>query len=148
MALATRGDVFRTGTSIAGLSDLELFAKHTHKLESRYLDSLVAPSGADQARLLRLRSPIHYRDRLRTPMLILQGLEDTIVPPEQATLMVHALKKKGVPVAYLPFKGEGHMFRKARTWRRALEAELYFYGRILGFTPADRLEPIPIHNLN
>jgi dipeptidyl aminopeptidase/acylaminoacyl peptidase len=80
-------------------------------------------------------------------MILLQGLEDAVVPPSQAEAMVDALRRGGVPFAYLPFAGEQHGFRQAATIERAAEAELYFYGRIFGFEPADDLEEVPIENM-
>jgi dipeptidyl aminopeptidase/acylaminoacyl peptidase len=80
-------------------------------------------------------------------VIFFQGLEDEVVPPNQAETMFEALKKKGVPVAYLPFEGEQHGFRRSENIKRALDGELYFYSRVFGFEPADRIEPIPIENL-
>jgi dipeptidyl aminopeptidase/acylaminoacyl peptidase len=80
-------------------------------------------------------------------VIFFQGLDDKIVPPNQAEEMVAALRAKGLPVAYLAFEGEQHGFRKAETIKRTLEAELYFYGRVFGFTPAGELEPVDIENL-
>jgi dipeptidyl aminopeptidase/acylaminoacyl peptidase len=93
------------------------------------------------------RSPIHFADRLSRPVILFQGLEDKVVPPDQAEVIVEALRRRGVPVAYLPFEGEQHGFRRAENIRRALEAELYFYARILGFELADPVEPVSIDNL-
>ncbi len=93
------------------------------------------------------RSPIHHVDQLSCPVIFFQGLEDQIVPPNQAEAMVAALRAKGVPVAYLAFEGEQHGFRKAENIKRALDAELYFYGRIFGFEPAGDIEPVQIENL-
>ncbi len=139
-------DVFRAGASHYGIGDLEALARDTHKFESRYLDQLVGPYPA-QAALYRERSPIHHTQGLSCPVIFFQGLEDRVVPPNQAEAMVQALRVKGVPVAYLPFAGEQHGFRQAHNMRRALEAELVFYGRVFGFTPAGDLEPVPIDNL-
>jgi dipeptidyl aminopeptidase/acylaminoacyl peptidase len=139
-------DVFAAGTSYYGVADAEALAKDTHKFESRYLDSLIGPY-PKEAELYRQRSPIYFTDRLSSPMLILQGLEDKVVPPSQAEEMVEALRKKGLPFAYIAFEGEQHGFRKAENIRRALEAELYFYAKVFGFEPADDIEPIPIENL-
>lgn len=139
-------DVFRAGVSYFGLSDLATFVTETHKFESRYLEGLVGPY-PDAAELYRSRSPIHHTDRLSCPVLFLQGLDDKIVPPNQAELMVSALEQKGIPVAYIAFEVEGHGFRKAANQQRALEAELCFYGRIFGFEPADPVPPLPITNL-
>lgn len=139
-------DVFRAGASHYGIGDLEALAKDTHKFESRYLEKLVGPYPARRD-LYVARSPIHHIDRLARPVIFFQGLEDKVVPPEQAETMVAALRAKGLPVAYVPFAGEQHGFRRAENIVAALEGELYFYGRVLGFTPADALAPIPIDNL-
>lgn len=136
-------DEFATGASYFGVADTETLATDTHKFESRYLDGLIGPY-PERADLYRERSPIHFVDRLRSPVILFQGLDDEVVPPNQAETMVAALKRNGVPHAYLAFEGEAHGFRRAETEVRCLEAELYFYGRILGFEPADELEPVEI----
>jgi len=136
-------DEFATGASYYGVADTETLATDTHKFESRYLDSLIGPY-PERADLYRERSPIHFVDQLRVPVILFQGLDDEVVPPSQAKTMVGALRRNGVPHAYLSFEGEAHGFRRAETELRCLEAELYFYGRILGFTPADELEPVEI----
>ena len=146
LAALTFRDVFRAGASLYGISDLETLTTDTHKFESRYLDRLVGPLPEARS-VYRDRSPIHYTDRLSAPVIFLQGLEDKVVPPDQAEKMVATLRRKGLPVAYLAFEGEQHGFRQAATIRRALEAELYFYGRIFRFAPADSLPAIPIENL-
>jgi dipeptidyl aminopeptidase/acylaminoacyl peptidase len=138
-------DDFAVGSSLYGVADLEALAKDTHKFESRYLDLLVGPYPEARATYVE-RSPIHHTDRLETPLVIFQGLEDEIVPPAQAEMMVDALRAKGVPFAYLPFAGEQHGFRQAANIRRVLEAELYVFGHILGFTPDDELEPVEIEH--
>jgi dipeptidyl aminopeptidase/acylaminoacyl peptidase len=144
----TRFDVFTAGASLFGLADLETFATGgTHKFESRYLDSLVGPY-PERRDVYRERSPIHHVDALSCPVILLQGLEDVIVPPAQADIIVEALRRKGLPFAYLAFEGEQHGFRKAKNIIRAEEAELYFYGRVWGFTPADQIEPVEIENLD
>jgi len=137
---------FAAGTSSYGVTDLEALARDTHKFESRYLDTLVGPYPELRDRYVE-RSPIHHVDELRTPLLVLQGLEDEIVPPSQAEILVEALRANGVPFAYLAFEGEQHGFRKATTIIRALGAELVFYAGVLGFEPADELEPVDIENL-
>jgi dipeptidyl aminopeptidase/acylaminoacyl peptidase len=139
-------DVFGAGASYFGLSELEVFVGDTHKFESRYLDWLIGPYPECQA-LYRERSPIHFTDRLSCPVIFFQGLEDKVVPPNQAELMVEALRRKGLPVAYIPFEGEQHGFRRAENIKRALDAELDFYSRIFGFALADPVEPAPIENL-
>ncbi|MFN8163331.1 MAG: S9 family peptidase [Solirubrobacterales bacterium] len=139
-------DDFAAGASYYGVADTETLARDTHKFESRYLDGLIGPY-PERADLYRKRSPIHFTERLRSPVIMFQGLEDAVVPPNQAETMVAALKRNGVPHAYLAFEGEQHGFRRAETEVRCLEAELYFYGRILGFEPADALEPVEIDGL-
>lgn len=142
----TFGEVFTAGASYFGVSDVAALAQDTHKFESRYLDSLIGPY-PERADLYRRRSPINAVDRLSCPVIFLQGLEDKIVPPDQAERMVEELRRKGLPVAYLPFAGEQHGFRQAANIQRAAEAELSFYGRIFGFAPAGDIEPVEIANL-
>ncbi len=144
-ALAFR-DTFRAGASHYGVGDLETLARDTHKFESRYLDGLIGPY-PERRDLYLERSPIHATDQLSCPAIFLQGLDDKIVPPNQANDMVAALDRKGLPVAHLEFEGEGHGFRRAENIIRALEAELYFYSRVFGFAPHGRLPEIPIRNL-
>jgi dipeptidyl aminopeptidase/acylaminoacyl peptidase len=139
-------DTFKAGASHYGVADLEALARDTHKFESRYLDGLIGPY-PERIDLYTARSPIHHVEGLSCPVIFFQGLEDEIVPPNQAETMVEALRAKGVPVAYLPFEGEQHGFRRAENIKRSLEAELYFYGRIFGFTPADDIEPVEIAGL-
>ncbi|MBN1812827.1 MAG: S9 family peptidase [Anaerolineae bacterium] len=139
-------DVFKAGASYYGVGDLEALAKETHKFESRYLDRLVGPY-PEERDLYVARSPINFTDRLSCPVIFFQGLEDQVVPPNQAEKMVDALRKKGVPVAYLPFEGEQHGFRRAENIRRTMDAELYFYSRIFGFELAEAVEPVKIENL-
>jgi dipeptidyl aminopeptidase/acylaminoacyl peptidase len=140
-------DVFAAGASHFGLSDLVLFVGDTHKFESRYLDSLVGPF-PERRDLYEARSAVHHADRLNCPVIFFQGDEDKIVPPNQAEVLVDALKQKGVPVAYVLFAGEQHGFRKAENIRRSVDGEFDFYSRVFGFDPADELEPVEIHNLD
>jgi dipeptidyl aminopeptidase/acylaminoacyl peptidase len=144
-ALTFRDD-FKAGASHYGISDLEALAKDTHKFESRYLDNLIG-SYPERRDLYIERSPIHHTERLACPMILFQGLEDKVVPPNQAEKMVEAVRAKGLPVAYVAFEGEQHGFRKAENIKRALEAELYFYSRIFGFELSDPVEPVKIENL-
>jgi dipeptidyl aminopeptidase/acylaminoacyl peptidase len=139
-------DIFKAGASYYGIGDLEALAKETHKFESRYLDRLVGPY-PKMRDVYAARSPIHFTDRLSCPVIFFQGLEDQIVPPNQAEMMAEALRKKGLPVAYVPFEGEQHGFRRAESIKRSLGAELYFYSRIFGFELADPVEPVEIENL-
>ena len=128
------------------VSDLEALALDTHKFESRYLDRLIGPY-PERKDLYRERSPIHFSDRLSCPVILFQGLEDKVVPPNQAERMVEALRAKGLPVAYVAYEGEQHGFRRSENIRRSLEAELYFYARIFGFSLGDPVEPVEIENL-
>ncbi len=139
-------DVFKAGASYFGVSDLEAMARETHKFESRYLDRLIGPY-PERRDLYRERSPIHFTDRLSCPVILFQGLEDKVVPPNQAEMIVQALRAMGLPVAYVPFEGEQHGFRRAENIKRSLDAELYFYSRIFGFELADPVEPVPIENI-
>lgn len=146
LSALTFRDVFKAGASYYGISDLEAMTRDTHKFESRYLDSLIGPYPAERDQYLK-RSPIHATDRLSCPLILFQGLEDKVVPPNQAEMMVDALRVKGLPVAYVPFEGEQHGFRRSENIRRSVEAELYFYAQVFGFTPANALEPVVIDNL-
>jgi dipeptidyl aminopeptidase/acylaminoacyl peptidase len=141
LAALTFHDVFAAGASHYGVADLEALALETHKFESRYLDRLIGPY-PEMADVYRDRSPIHHIERCTTPLIVFQGLEDEVVPPAQAEMIVEALAANGVPHAYLPFEGEQHGFRIAANIVRALEAELWFYGRVFGFTPADEIAPV------
>jgi len=144
-ALAFR-DAFKAGASHYGISDLEVFVGDTHKFESRYLDRLIGPY-PERKDLYRERSAIHFTDQLSCPVIFFQGLEDKVVPPNQAELMVEALREKGLPVAYVPFEGEQHGFRRAENIKRSFDGELYFYSRVFGFGLAEPVEPVVIENL-
>jgi dipeptidyl aminopeptidase/acylaminoacyl peptidase len=139
-------DTFKAGASYYGVSDLEVLDKETHKFESHYNVKLIGPY-PERRDLYRERSPIHFADRISCPMIIFQGLEDKIVTPSQAELMVKALQAKGLQYAYLTFEGEQHGFRRKENIKRARDAELYFYSKIFGFKLADHLEPVKIENL-
>ena len=143
LAALARRQVFAAGISRYGVADLEALARDTHKFESRYLDSLIGPY--PEARDVYVeRSPLSHLDGFDRPLLVLQGLEDEIVPPGQAEMIVEALRAKDVPVAYLAFEGEQHGFRRADTIERALQAELYVLARVFGYAPADDLPSVPI----
>ncbi|HSB10756.1 MAG TPA: S9 family peptidase [Blastocatellia bacterium] len=147
LAALTFRDVFKAGASYFGISDLELLEQDCHKFESRYNDSLVGPY-PERADLYKQRSPIHFTDRLSCPIILFQGLEDKVVPPNQAEMMYEAALKKGLPVAYVAFEGEQHGFRKAENIKRSLDGELYFYSRVFGFELAEPVEPVKIENLS
>ena len=144
-ALAFR-EVFAAGCSRYGIADLDALARDTHKFEARYLDGLVGP-WPEAADVYRERSPLTHATELSAPLIIFQGLEDAVVPPNQSEMIVAALDEAGVPVAYLAFEGEQHGFRQAATIRRALEAEASFYAQVLGFELADDVEPVEVRNL-
>ena len=129
--------------STYGVSDLESLALDTHKFESRYLDRLVAPY-SERPELYRSRSPLHNVAAINAPMIFFQGADDQVVPPSQTRRIAAAMRERGVPVASIEFEGERHGFRRAENQIRALNAELAFYGRILGFTPAGDHPPIEI----
>jgi dipeptidyl aminopeptidase/acylaminoacyl peptidase len=139
-------DFFATGASFFGVTDLVDFNQGTHKFESQYDRWLIGPY-PEALETYRERSPANAADDLRVPVLLLQGLDDKIVTPSQADIMVEALRRNGVPFAYIAFEGEGHGFRKAENIRRSYEACLTFFARVWGFEPADELPELPIENL-
>jgi len=139
-------NIFRAGASYYGVSDLEALTKDTHKFESHYLDRMIGPY-PERHDLYRERSPIHFVNQISCPMILFQGLEDKVVPPSQAELMFKALRENGLPVAYIPFDGEQHGFRRAENIKRSLDAELYFYSKIFSFKIVDSVEPVQIENL-
>jgi dipeptidyl aminopeptidase/acylaminoacyl peptidase len=143
LAALTFTDTFAAGASIYGIADLTVLATDTHKFEARYMDSLVGPWPEAEALYVE-RSPLHHIEQLARPVIVMQGLDDRVVPPKQAELIVEQLALRGVPHTYLPFEGEGHGFRKAATIRRALEAELSFYAQVLGFDHPDDIEPVEV----
>ena len=135
--------VFAAGASRYGIADLAALATDTHKFEARYMDSLVGLY-PEEAEVYEARSPIHFVDNFEAPMIVLQGAEDVVVPPNQAEMIVAALEQRSVPVAYLLFEGEQHGFRKAENIVAALEAELSFFAQVLGFDLADDISPVVI----
>jgi dipeptidyl aminopeptidase/acylaminoacyl peptidase len=145
LALATR-DEFAAGISAFGVADLELLFSDTHKFELHYDHSLVGPY-PESKQLWRERSPINHADGISAPLLLHQGLDDKVVPPSQAEAIVAALKRRGIPHAYIAYDGEGHGFRRADSQRRMFEANLSFMAQVFGFAPADELEPLAIENL-
>jgi dipeptidyl aminopeptidase/acylaminoacyl peptidase len=144
-ALAFR-DVFAAGISEYGIGDLETLARDTHKFEARYMDRLVGPY-PEAAATYRERSPVHHLDEITCPVLVLQGLDDKVVPPSQAEAIVAALAANRIPHAYLGFVGEGHGFRGATAIKASLEAGLAFLGAVFDFTPADDVAPLDLHGL-
>ena len=139
--------VFSAGASHYGISDLEALERDMHKFESKYSDRLIGPY-PERKDLFVERSPINHVENLSCPVIFFQGLDDKVVPPNQAEMMVNALRRKKLPVAYVTFEGEQHGFRKAENIKRCFEAEIYFYSKVLGFPLADKIEPVPIENLS
>lgn len=146
LSALTFRNVFKAGASHYGVSDLGALVRDTHKFESRYLDNLIGPY-PERADLYHERSPINFTHQLSCPVIFFQGLEDKVVPPNQAEMMVEALRAKNLPVAYVAFEGEQHGFRRAENIKRALDGEIYFYSRVFNFELADRVEPVLIENL-
>jgi dipeptidyl aminopeptidase/acylaminoacyl peptidase len=146
LALAVREE-FAAGTSQFGVADLVTFHEDTHKFESHYDDYLVGPWPA-AIETYRERSPITHADSISRPLLLLQGLDDKVVPPAQAEVIVEALEQRGIPHAYIAFAGEGHGFRKAENQKRALVAHASFLAQVFGFDLADEVEPIEIEHLD
>ncbi|MCC0177577.1 S9 family peptidase [Waterburya agarophytonicola K14] len=146
LAALTFRDTFKAGASYYGVSDLEILAKDTHKFESRYLDRLIGKYPEDKA-IYQERSPIYHVQQLNCPVIFFQGLEDKVVPPNQAEMMFSSIKEKGLPAAYVAFEQEAHGFRIADNIKKALDSEFYFYSQIFGFEPAEAIEPIEIINL-
>lgn len=147
LALLCGSGDFRAGCSLFGVTDIAALARDTHKLESRYMWRLVAP-WPEGAEVYQKRSPINQLDGLRTPLLILQGADDRVVPPDQAEMLADALREQRQPVAMLVFDGEGHGFRQPENLVRALEAEVSFYSQILGLPHPDGVEPVEVENLS
>ncbi len=139
-------DVFAAGASYYGDSNLALSEEETHKFESRYFDSIIGPY-PERRDLYDQRSPVYSAHLIKSPVIFFQGLEDEVVRPNQTELMVQALRDNKVPVAYVPFEGEGHGFKRAENIQRSLDAELYFYSKVFGFELAEPVKPVTIENL-
>ena len=139
-------NTFKAGASYFGVSDLELLAKDTHKFESRYLDTLVGPY-PERLDLYRARSPLYHVDGISAALILFQGMEDKVVPPNQSEKIYESVKTRGIPVAYIAYEWEQHGFRRSENIKRSYEAELYFYSKIFGFDLAEQIDPINIENL-
>ncbi len=129
-ALAFR-DVFQVGVSAYGISDLEILAKETHKFEERYTDGLIGPY-PEMKKVYKERSPIHAVNKIKVPVLLLQGSDDKVVLPNQSEMIFEKLKEKGIPTKFVLFEGEGHGFRQAENIKQALLEEQKFYSEIFG----------------
>ena len=145
VALST-SDVSRAGADYFGISDMTALARDTHKFESRYIDSLIGPLPQAQS-IYDERSPLNHLDGFKAPLIIFQGAEDPIVPPNQSALIAAALRARKVPLAYILYPGEGHGFRKPEHIIDSLQSELSFYGQVFGFTPADQLPKLTVEGL-
>ena len=126
LATLTFTQTFKAGASLYGIGDLETLARDTHKFESRYLDGLIGPYPQCRERYVQ-RSPVHHADQLECPVIFFQGLKDRVVPPNQAQMMVHALRQKGIRAEHITYPEEGHGFKDASVIVHALETELAFY---------------------
>jgi dipeptidyl aminopeptidase/acylaminoacyl peptidase len=146
LAALTFHNYFKAGASYYGVSDLEALARDCHKFESRYLDNLIGPYPAKRDTYL-ARSPLNFIDCLRVPLILFQGMQDRVVPPNQSKAMFDALEAKNLPVAYITFETEQHGFRESANIKHALEAELYFYAKIFKFRGTQTLPPTDIKNL-
>ncbi|KAK6997554.1 Dipeptidyl aminopeptidase BIII [Biomphalaria glabrata] len=147
LACLTFTDTFKAGVSHFGISDLEILMQDTHKFESRYLDTLLAPLDQGGRELCKDRSPIHHINNIQAPMGFFQGDEDKVVPPNQAEMMYEAVKAKGLPAMFVLFQGEQHGFRKAENIQTSLDGEFYFFGKVLGFEPAEKHIKLHIDNI-
>ncbi|MBU3005461.1 S9 family peptidase [Paraglaciecola arctica] len=136
-------DVFKAGTSYYGISDLGVLAGDTHKFESRYLDQLIGPY-PEMKSVYEQRSPINSVQNITAPLLLLQGLDDKVVPPNQSELIFNALKENCIDTAYIAFEGEGHGFRQPANNINALNSELSFYGQVFGFVPAGNIDAVQL----
>lgn len=139
-------NAFKAGASHFGISNTESMARDTHKYESQYLTGLLGPY-PERKDIYYDRSPINFAERLSCPVIFFQGLEDKVVPADQAETMVEAIRAKGIPVSYVAFAGEQHGFRQAKNIKRALDGELYFYSKVFHFDLAEPVEPVEIENL-
>jgi dipeptidyl aminopeptidase/acylaminoacyl peptidase len=145
VALST-SDVFKAGADHFGISDMTALVRDTHKFESHYVDSLIGPLPQAQA-VYDSRSPLNHLDGFKVPLLVLQGAEDPVVPPNQSQRIVEALRARHVPVAFVLYPGEGHGFRNPKNIINSLQSELSFYGQVFGFKPADQLPPLKVEGL-
>lgn len=146
LACLTSSCAFAAGISRYGIGDLAALQSGTHKFEARYNDGLLGPWPAAR-RIYEQRSPIHHLDRLATPLLLFQGLDDPVVPPSQAQAMAEAVRARKLPVALVTFEGEGHGFRRPATRRRVLECELSFLAQLFHLPITDDLDPVVVENL-
>ena len=139
-------DVFAAGASYYGIGDLQKLLDLTHKFESGYIYNLTGTAPGRTQEVFQARSPLFHADRISSPVIFFQGIEDKVVPPGQSREMVAALKERKVPVAYLEFEGEGHGFRQAATIAASLESEYAFYAQVLGLQTMEELPDVHIDN--
>jgi dienelactone hydrolase len=146
LSALTFHDTFAAGASYYGVGDLQKLLDLTHKFESGYIYNLTGTSPGDTEQVFQARSPLHHAAQISSPVIFFQGTEDKVVPPGQSREMVDALKRQGIPVAYLEFEGEGHGFRQAETIVAALSGEYAFFATVLGLEPREELPDLVIHN--
>ncbi|CAI3939949.1 Dipeptidyl aminopeptidase/acylaminoacyl peptidase (DAP2) (PDB:2JBW) [Commensalibacter communis] len=137
--------LFAAGSCLYGVGDLTALAEETHKFEARYLDGLIGEYPKEK-QFYHERSPLTHIHKIQSPLIVFQGLKDQVVPPSQAEAIIQALKENHIPYAYYSFPEEGHGFRQEATLTKVLEMELSFFGKILGFTPANQSEEVVIHH--
>lgn len=148
MAALVFKDTFAAGASLYGVSDLKSLVADTHKFESRYLTNLLGSKDILEKNLYD-RSPINFLEKLSCPIILFQGLEDKVVPPNQARMIYDAVKRKGIPVALVEYEGEQHGFRKAENIRNTLEQQMTFLARLVGgFQVADDIVPVKVENFD
>jgi dipeptidyl aminopeptidase/acylaminoacyl peptidase len=136
-------DTFAAGVSYFGVADIEVLGRDTHKFESQYVTGLVG----DDPEVWRERSPLYSADQITVPVALFQGLDDTVVPPNQAIMIADELARNGVPYLHIEFEGEGHGFRRSENIVRTLETELAFFGAVFGFAPAGGLRAVHLNNI-
>lgn len=137
--------LFAAGSCLYGVGDLTALAEETHKFEARYLDGLIGKY-PEEKHIYQERSPLNHIHNIQSPLIVFQGLQDKVVPPSQAEAIIQALKSNHIPYAYYTFPEEGHGFRQEATLTKVLEMELSFFGKILGFTPANLDEEVTIYS--
>ena len=145
-ALTAYPDLWAAGVDIVGISNLATFLENTSDYRRGHREAEYGSLSRDRDFLEQI-APINHVDRLTTPLILLQGTDDRVVPPNQAESMAAALRERGLPVALVMFEGEGHGFRDPTNRARALECELSFYAQVFGFTPAGDIPPVEVENL-
>ncbi|MGI9309992.1 MAG: alpha/beta hydrolase family protein [bacterium] len=130
--------MFCAGACYYGIGNLITLAQITHRFEGRYTDRLIGEDFDADADLANRadsrfvsRSPIFQMESLRSPLILLQGRDDKVVPPEVSREVAQCLEQKGIQYEYVEYENEGHGFRRARTRLDALSREIAFFSRII-----------------